>query len=176
MDVEGVAWEDENCRVYTVTPEHPGPFRPWPDQFVHFTDDPKDVKKIMEGGFNLKLFGRSGRKYRVDPNLYQWDPRGVYALELERGMEDEPTRPYVIFETNIKRGLVFEFKERKGIKYDPASCGKAVLSRLLDTKIPAIMAKRLLKSGIDAVMSSGGEQIILNVNKIRILRGGGSHA
>jgi hypothetical protein len=51
-----------------------------PDQFYHMTHDQAMVDSIVKSGFDLKMFGYTGKKF----NSHEWtkfDPAGVYCQD-----------------------------------------------------------------------------------------------
>lgn len=128
-----------------------------PSKFIHFTDTIESAKAIYESGYDLSMFGSTGKKHKADPGLVQWDPRGMYALQYFEGMERDAPRPWVLFEKSVDRAIMMTDKE-----YEPGACGKAKLSELYGGKTGQALQEALLRDGIDAIVSAGGEQVILD--------------
>lgn len=152
-----VLFEDEFCKVELVTPEATGILRSLPAKFIHFTDSIEAAKAIYDGGYDLSMFGATGQKYNVSPELTQWDPKGMYTLEYEEGMEQNAPRPWVLFEKEISQAVMMTDK-----KYERGKCGKAKLSELFGGAVGPDLQRALMDAGIDAVVSAGGEQVILD--------------
>ena len=165
---DGVIYDKGGCRIEIVTPDAPGGLGKWRDTFIHFTDEPADAAAIAKHGFDLKKFGRTGRKYAAATHLTEHDPRGVYAHAWKDGAEAwGGGKPYVIFTVPVARAIYWDNDP------DHAPCGKAIISQIHGGKTGAALSKALLKDGIQAIFSKHSEQIILDTSGIEFVGGHG---
>jgi hypothetical protein len=132
-----------------------------PKYFIHRTESLDSAINIKKNGFNLKYFGKTGRKYDPSGNFVRFDPRGIYALPYDPEQANVDPRPFVIFSVNISRGLFLGGSVIKCKEY---------LFNYYNSKNSLDFSKKLLKDGYQALLSEESECIILDLNIINIRR------
>jgi len=135
-----------------------------PKLFIHRTENKKDALSIQKYGFNLKKFGRTGKKTRQF-SLCQFDPKGVYAIDINSPNDElnsYDSRPYVIFTANISKALLIEEKTFVN--------AKLCLSKYFNFNTGGKLTNMLLKRGYQAVIRPDSEQIILDPKIITIIK------
>ena len=159
--LEKVIYEGEGVRIRDAEASD------IPEYFIHTTEDPADVLSIQQNGFNMRLFGRTARRFQSPAFLTQYDPRGIYAL-AGHGNEQYERRPYVLFAADIRKAIVLEaIGGRLGGSSDANA--KESLSKLYDGKTGTQLRIALMKDGYQAVLRPGSEQIILDPKIIKVL-------
>ena len=72
--------------------------RDLPERFFHFTHDQSNVESIVARGFDLAMFGHTGRKFNM-PDLTRYDPAGVYCQDASEIMH-KGFQPWIEFTLN----------------------------------------------------------------------------
>lgn len=127
-------------------------------KLIHTTHEEKTVEKIKENGFNLRNFGKTGRMYRAPESLTRYDPKGIFAMELENEDLNEK-KPHVIFSVN----------EVTAIKNTTLSSTefKSLIWNTLSADSHEDVSKKLKLAGID-IIETKLELIVINLKKIEI--------
>lgn len=125
----------------------------------HFTDSLKTAEKIYNEGFNMKMFGSTGKKHGIK-NLYQYDPVSVFSLEYS-GI---PNKKGDVVEINLKQANVlrYDWNQFPNIKKE--------LFEFLNCKNAKDFSKKLKVLNIDVIgdLKKEEELIIINTDKIKI--------
>lgn len=153
---ENVLYDDEQYEIRDAAPND------IPRYFLHLTDNQSDIDGIIQSGFNLRLFGRTGKKFNM-PSMVEFDPRGVYASAIDDPNSISPNRPFVIFTAAIRKAIIATDK------HSPVSA-KEILSRFFGGLTGAALSNRLKSLGYQAVLSPNSEQIILDPSIIQVIR------
>jgi hypothetical protein len=67
-----------------------------PDKFFHFTHDQAMVDSIVQNGFDVTMFGYTGKKFNM-PDWTRYDPAGVYCQDAA-AVASRGYSPWVIFQ------------------------------------------------------------------------------
>lgn len=133
-----------------------------PKYFIHRTDSVEDANNIKKNNFDLKYFGKTGKKYRVSRDLVQYDPKGVYCLPYKHNEINDDIRPHVVFSADIAKSLII-------LGSGGSTMGKRWLYSYYHAKSSSDFAKKLLNDGYQAILTQDSECIILDIKSIRIL-------
>jgi hypothetical protein len=69
--------------------------RDLPKRFFHFTHEQSNVEAIVKHGFDLTMFGHTGKKFNM-PDMTRYDPAGVYCQDAAEIM-NKGYQPWVEF-------------------------------------------------------------------------------
>lgn len=135
-----------------------------PIRLIHTTHTADMVRSIQKSGFDLKRFGYTGRKFRVNKRLTRFDPTGIYTLDASGNQDKYETRPYLILKAAIRKALYMEQLDGTNLKQE--------LSRLFGDKTKGALRKALMRLGYDAILCKGSEQIILDPSILTVIKVG----
>lgn len=133
-----------------------------PELYLHYTHTPAQLHSILQGGFDLKKFGLTAKKFNMR-ELAVHDPRGVFATEFA-DRERFADRPWLVFKLEPTPNVLTKPGKHPGWAED--------LKTLLATTYGVSGSKLsqiLLKADIQ-VLHSTGEFIILDPSRIKVVR------